>query len=115
MPPGGPAQPPAGTTTGCPMSGAARGGDEGAAGAAPDRGPAHGLRLRPEARPREPKTAARGAPGGERADRKARRRSQGGKLWCATRRSTPSLFFLRGKDDGVPGAAKNTGDVARLL
>ena len=35
--------------------------------------------------------------------------------WCAIRRSIPSAFCRREKpDDGLPGAAKNTGDGARL-
>ena len=37
--------------------------------------------------------------------------------WCATRRSIPSALCreeMKARDDGLPGAAKNTGDDARL-
>src|SRR6185312_16071297 len=61
--PGGPGQPSAGTKTGRPMSGAARGGDEGAVATAPDRGPTGGICRRPEARLKGTQNAAQWSAG----------------------------------------------------
>ena len=85
-PPGGPGQPSAGTKTGCPMSGAARGGDEGAVATAPDRGPTGGICRRSEARLKGTENAASGAPGG------ASSRSQGprGRLRTVSRAASPA-------------------------
>ena len=124
-PPGGPGQPSAGIRTGRPMSGAARGGDEGAVATAPDRGPTGGICRRSEARLKGTENAASGAPGG------ASSRSQGprGRLRTVSRAASPAAqedsqssasagaplpsFWSEELDfrEGLPGAdIKNTGD-----
>src|SRR6476469_6050128 len=94
--PGGPGQPSAGIRTGRPMSGAARGGDEGAVATAPDRGPTDGICRRSEARLKGTENAAQ----------------QDSPSSAAAGAPLPS-FWSEELDfrEGLPGAdIKNTGD-----
>jgi hypothetical protein len=127
--PGGPGQPSAGITTGCPMSGAARGGDEGAAATAPDKGSTGGVRRRSEARLTGTKNAAQWS-AGRRLPPIARRKetpSQGVSGGFASRsgsdRKLPRLPALRSprwepgfaiRRGPARGRPKNAGDESRL-
>ena len=127
-PPGGPGQPSAGITTGCPMSGAARGGDERAVATAPDRGPTGGICRRSEARLKGTENAAQWS-AGRRLPPIARRKetpSQGVSGGFASRsgsdRKLPRLPALRSPRKGseeldfglrrTRRRSKNTGDGA---
>ena len=126
--PGGPGQPSAGITTGCPMSRAARGGDEGAAATAPDKGSAGGARRRSEARLKGTENATRWSAGrrlvpiarDEETPRKRlgrlrqplRERSQAP---ASAGAPLPSMGARCGRRRGpARGRPKNAGDESRL-